>query len=152
MILNIKEEKTLPIYGDGRNVRDWLYVIDHCDALMRILEQGKPGETYNIGGGAERQNIVVVHLLCDLLDARLQRPKSKSSRRLIQFVTDRPGHDRRYAIDATKIKEELGWSPAHKFEEALEATVDWYLANMDWVEMVRSGEYRKWIEINYEDR
>ena len=152
MILNIKEEKTLPIYGDGRNVRDWLYVIDHCDALIRILEQGKPGETYNIGGGAERQNIVVVHLLCDLLDARLQRPKSKSSQRLIQFVTDRPGHDRRYAIDATKIKGELGWSPAHNFEEALEATVDWYLANMDWVEMVRSGEYRKWIEINYEDR
>ena len=152
MILNIKEEKTLPIYGDGRNVRDWLYVIDHCDALIRILEQGKPGETYNIGGGAERQNIVVVHLLCDLLDARLQRPKSKSSQRLIQFVTDRPGHDRRYAIDATKIKGELGWSPAHNFEEALEATVDWYLANMDWVEMVRSGEYRKWIEINYKDR
>jgi len=152
MILNIKEEKTLPIYGDGRNVRDWLYVIDHCDALIRILEQGKPGETYNIGGGAERQNIVVVHLLCDLLDARLQRPKSKSSQRLIQFVTDRPGHDRRYAIDATRIKGELGWSPAHNFEEALEATVDWYLANMDWVEMVRSGEYRKWIEINYKDR
>ena len=152
MILNIKEEKTLPIYGDGRNVRDWLYVIDHCDALIRILEQGKPGETYNIGGGAERQNIVVVHLLCDLLDARLQRPKSKSSRRLIQFVTDRPGHDRRYAIDASKIKRELGWSPAHDFEESLAATVDWYLHNLDWVEFVRSGEYRKWIEINYEDR
>ena len=152
MILNVIEEKSLPVYGDGKHVRDWLYVIDHCDGLVRVLEQGKPGETYNVGGGEERQNIEVVHLLCDLLDARLQRPKSKSSRRLIQFVSDRPGHDRRYAIDASKIKRELGWSPAHDFEEALEATVDWYLHNLDWVELVRSGEYRKWIEINYEDR
>ncbi|MCK5658086.1 MAG: dTDP-glucose 4,6-dehydratase, partial [Deltaproteobacteria bacterium] len=133
MILNVIEENPLPVYGDGKHVRDWLYVVDHCDGLLRVLEQGEPGETYNIGGGAERQNIVVVHLLCDLLDARLQRPKSKSSRRLIQFVSDRPGHDRRYAIDASKIKRELGWSPAHDFEEALEATVDWYLDNMDWV-------------------
>jgi dTDP-glucose 4,6-dehydratase len=152
MILNVIEENPLPVYGDGKHVRDWLYVVDHCDGLVRVLEQGEPGETYNIGGGAERQNIVVVHLLCDLLDARLQRPKSKSSRRLIQFVSDRPGHDRRYAIDASKIKRELGWSPAHDFEEALEATVDWYLHNMDWVELVRSGEYRKWIEINYGER
>ncbi len=152
MILNVIEENPLPVYGDGKHVRDWLYVVDHCDGLLRVLEQGEPGETYNIGGGAERQNIVVVHLLCDLLDARLQRPKSKSSRRLIQFVSDRPGHDRRYAIDASKIKRELGWSPAHDFEEALEATVDWYLDNMDWVEFVRSGEYRKWIEINYGER
>jgi dTDP-glucose 4,6-dehydratase len=152
MILNVIEENPLPVYGDGKHVRDWLYVVDHCDGLVRVLEQGEPGETYNIGGGAERQNIVVVHLLCDLLDARLQRPKSKSSRRLIQFVSDRPGHDRRYAIDASKIKRELGWSPAHDFEEALGATVDWYLDNMDWVEFVRSGEYRKWIEINYGER
>ena len=152
MILNVMEDKPLPVYGDGKHVRDWLYVMDHCDGLVRVLEQGGPGETYNIGGGAEKQNIVVVHLLCDLIDARLQRPKSKSSRRLIQFVSDRPGHDRRYAIDASKIKRELGWSPAHDFEEALEATVDWYLLNMDWVEFVRSGEYRKWIEINYGDR
>ncbi len=152
MILNVIEENPLPVYGDGKHVRDWLYVVDHCNGLLRVLEQGEPGETYNIGGGAERQNIVVVHLLCDLLDARLQRPKSKSSRRLIQFVSDRPGHDRRYAIDASKIKRELGWSPAHDFEEALEATVDWYLDNMDWVEFVRSGEYRKWIEINYGER
>ncbi len=152
MILNVIEENPLPVYGDGKHVRDWLYVVDHCDGLLRVLEQGEPGETYNIGGGAERQNIVVVHLLCDLLDARLQRPKSKSSRRLIQFVSDRPGHDRRYAIDASKIKRELGWSPDHDFEEALEATVDWYLDNMDWVEFVRSGEYRKWIEINYGER
>jgi dTDP-glucose 4,6-dehydratase len=152
MILNVIEENPLPVYGDGKHVRDWLYVIDHCDGLVRVLEQGEPGETYNIGGGAERQNIVVVQLLCDLLDERLQRPKSKSSRRLIQFVSDRPGHDRRYAIDASKIKRELGWSPAHDFEESLAATVDWYLHNLDWVELVRSGEYRKWIEINYEDR
>jgi len=152
MILNIIEEKPLPIYGDGKYVRDWLYVIDHCHGLLRVLEQGRPGETYNIGGEAERQNIDVVHLLCHLLDLRLDRSGKKASRNLIQFVTDRPGHDRRYAIDATKIKGELGWSPAHKFEEALEATVDWYLANMDWVEMVRSGEYRNWIEINYGDR
>jgi dTDP-glucose 4,6-dehydratase len=152
MILNVIEENPLPVYGDGKHVRDWLYVVDHCNGLLRVIEQGEPGETYNIGGGAERQNIVVVHLLCDLLDARLQRPKSKSSRRLIQFVSDRPGHDRRYAIDASKIKRELGWSPAHDFEEALEATVHWYLDNMDWVEFVRSGEYRKWIEINYGQR
>jgi dTDP-glucose 4,6-dehydratase len=152
MILNVIEENPLPVYGDGKHVRDWLYVVDHCDGLVRVLEQGKPGETYNIGGGAEHQNIVVVHLLCDLLDACLRRPKSKSSRRLIQFVSDRPGHDRRYAIDASKIKRELGWSPGHDFEEALETTVDWYLDNMDWVNLVRSGEYRKWIEINYEDR
>jgi dTDP-glucose 4,6-dehydratase len=152
MILNIMEEKLLPVYGDGKHVRDWLYVVDHCDGLVRVLEDGRPGETYNIGGGAERQNIDVVHLLCHLLDVRLDRSGRKASRNLIHFVTDRPGHDRRYAIDATKIKGELGWSPAHKFEEALEATVDWYLANLEWVEMVRSGEYRKWIEINYEQR
>jgi dTDP-glucose 4,6-dehydratase len=152
MILNLMEEKSLPVYGDGKNVRDWLYVIDHCDALIRVLEQGKPGETYNIGGGAERQNIDVVNLLCDLFDSRLDRSTEKASRRLIRFVTDRPGHDRRYAIDASKIRRELGWSPAHNFEEALEATVDWYVNNMDWVELVRSGEYRKWIEINYGER
>jgi dTDP-glucose 4,6-dehydratase len=152
MILNVIEENPLPVYGDGKHVRDWLYVKDHCDGLVRVLEQGEPGETYNIGGGAERQNIIVVRLLCKLLDARLQRPKSKSSQRLIQFVSDRPGHDRRYAIDASKIKRELGWSPAHGFKEALEATVDWYLHNLDWVELVRSGEYRTWIEINYGQR
>ena len=152
MILNIKEEKTLPIYGDGKNIRDWLYVIDHCDALIRILEEGQPGETYNIGGGAERENIEIVHMLCDLLDARLGRSDKSSSRRLIRFVADRPGHDLRYAIDATKIQRDLGWRPKHNLQEALEATVDWYLDHMDWVESVRSGEYRKWIEINYEQR
>jgi dTDP-glucose 4,6-dehydratase len=127
-------------------------VVDHCDGLLKVLEQGRLGETYNLGGSAERQNIEVVQLLCDLLDHRLQRAGENSSRRLVQFVADRPGHDRRYAIDASKIERELGWVPAHNFEEALEATVDWYLNNMDWIELVRSGEYRKWIEINYGER
>jgi len=152
MILNILEEKPLPVYGDGKNVRDWLYVIDHCDAIIRVFEEGIPGETYNIGGSAERQNIEIVQLLCDLMDARLERSRKGSCRRLIRFVTDRPGHDFRYAIDATKIKKELGWSPQYSFEQAIEATVEWYLHHMDWVNSVRSGEYRKWIENNYQDR
>lgn len=152
MILNILEEKSLPVYGDGRNIRDWLYVLDHCAALIRVFEQGTPGETYNAGGGAERQNIQIVHLLCDLMDIRLGSSGKGSCRRLIHFVADRPGHDRRYAIDATKIQKELGWKPRYCFEEALEATIDWYLGHMDWVESVRSGEYRKWLEINYEGR
>ena len=152
MILNIIEKKLVPIYGDGKNVRDWLYVIDHCDALINVLDRGKQGETYNIGGGAERENIEVVRSLCDLLDERLGRTEMNSSRRLIRFVEDRPGHDRRYAIDSSKLKGELGWKPEHSFEEALEATVDWYLHNREWVESVRTGEYRKWIETNYETR
>jgi dTDP-glucose 4,6-dehydratase len=152
MILNIIEKKPLPVYGDGRNVRDWLYVIDHCEGIIKVLEQGRPGETYNIGGGAERENIAIVNLLCDILDDRLNRKGASSSRSLIRFVTDRPGHDRRYAIDASKIHEQLGWQPGHRFEEALEATVDWYLSHMDWVNSVRSGEYRKWLILNYQDR
>ncbi|MBI5552778.1 MAG: dTDP-glucose 4,6-dehydratase [Desulfobacterales bacterium] len=149
MILNIVEEKELPVYGDGRNVRDWLYVIDHCEALATVLEKGVPGETYNIGGGAERANIDVVHQLCDLLDERLGRGPDRSSRSLIRHVSDRPGHDRRYAIDAGKIQRELGWRPRFAFEQALAATVDWYLAHGPWVDSVRSGEYRKWIDLNY---
>jgi dTDP-glucose 4,6-dehydratase len=152
MILHILEEKPLPVYGDGKNVRDWLYVIDHCDALIKVFEKGRPGETYNIGGGAERQNIEIVYLLCDLMDKRLGRTGKQSSRRLIHFVTDRPGHDFRYAIDATKIREQLEWAPHHPFEEALEATVNWYMGHMEWVNSVRSGEYRKWIELNYQSR
>ena len=149
MILNIVEEQPLPVYGDGRNVRDWLYVIDHCHALLRVMDSGTPGETYTIGGNSERENLDVVQMLCDLLDSRLGRKGSRSSRRLIRFVTDRPGHDRRYATDASKIRTELGWEPRYRFEEALEATVDWYLANMEWVESVRSGEYRNWIALQY---
>lgn len=152
MILNIMEQKPLPVYGDGRNVRDWLYVLDHCDAVLTVLNHGIPGETYNIGGGAEMQNIRIVHLLCDLMDQRLQRGKKDSAHELITFVTDRPGHDLRYAIDAAKIKNELGWTPRHTFEQALEMTVDWYMTHFEWVESVRSGEYRKWIEKNYESR
>lgn len=152
MILNIIERKPLPVYGDGKNIRDWIYVIDHCDALVKVLDKGKPGQTYNIGGNAERRNIEIVNLLCDILDSRISHSDKKSSRRLIQFVTDRPGHDLRYAIDGTKIQRELGWTPRFLFEDAIEATIDWYLENLDWVESVRSGEYRKWIEMNYEGR
>ncbi len=152
MILNIIEGKPLPVYGDGKNVRDWLYVIDHCDALIRVFEEGTVGETYNIGGNSERKNIEIVHNLSDILDKLLGRSSKKSGRKLIRFIEDRPGHDRRYAIDSGKIQRELGWKPKHRFEEALEFTVDWYLENMEWVESVRSGEYRKWIQCNYEDR
>ena len=152
MILNIVEQKPLPIYGDGHNVRDWLYVIDHCDALLRVLEKGRAGETYNVGGNSERRNIDVVHLLCDIIDKRLGRSGEERSRHLITYVKDRPGHDRRYAIDAGKLKKELGWQPLYKFEEALEETVDWYLKHTAWVDAVRSGEYRQWIEKNYTER
>jgi dTDP-glucose 4,6-dehydratase len=152
MILNILEEKPLPIYGDGKNVRDWLYVIDHCEALIQVFEKGDLGETYNIGGGAERQNIEIVHLFCDLMDTRLGRSGKASSRGLIRFVADRPGHDRRYAIDASKIRNALGWKPSYDFEHAMEHTIDWYMNHMDWVNSVRSGEYLKWIEMNYGDR
>ncbi len=149
MILNIIEKKSLPVYGDGRNIRDWLYVLDHCDALIRVFETGRPGETYNIGGNEERQNIEIVQLLCDLLDRRLHRSGNESSRNLISFVSDRPGHDRRYAIDAGKLKRELGWSPHHSFDKGLENTVDWYLSHLDWVKSVQSGEYRKWMARQY---
>ena len=152
MILNILDGKPLPVYGDGKNVRDWLYVVDHCEAIIKAVEGGKPGETYNIGSNAERQNIEIVNLLCDLMDNRLNRSGNGSSRKLIQYVADRPGHDRRYAIDATKIKMELGWSPEYCFEDAFEITIDWYLKNMDWVKSIQSGDYRKWIEKNYQDR
>jgi dTDP-glucose 4,6-dehydratase len=152
IISNIIDRKPLPIYGDGRNIRDWLYVIDHCEALLKVFDAGIPGETYNIGGGAERENIQIVHRLCDILDEKLGRKGNGSGRQLITYVADRPGHDKRYAIDAGKIQRELGWSPRHTFEEALATTVDWYLHNKAWVESVRSGEYLKWIEMNYSNR
>jgi dTDP-glucose 4,6-dehydratase len=152
MIINLVEEKELPVYGDGGQVRDWLYVIDHCEALAAVYEKGIAGETYNIGGGSERRNIDVVNRLCDLLDQRLNRKGTHGSRRLIRFVADRPGHDRRYAIDAGKIERDLGWRPRFDFETALARTVDWYLNNASWIEYVRSGEYRQWIQTNYYDR
>jgi len=152
MIINLVEEKELPVYGDGGQVRDWLYVVDHCEALAAVYEKGVAGETYNIGGSSERKNIDVVHRLCELLDRRLNRKGAHGSRRLIRFVADRPGHDRRYAIDAGKIERELGWRPRFDFETALARTVDWYLDNKRWIAYVRSGEYRQWIEINYDRR
>ncbi len=152
MIINLVEGKELPVYGDGGQVRDWLYVIDHCEALTTVYDKGVAGETYNIGGSSERRNIDVVHRLCDLLDDRLNRKGGERSRRLIRFVTDRPGHDRRYAIDAGKIERQLGWRPRFDFETALARTVDWYLDHPSWIAYVRSGEYRQWIETNYNRR
>ncbi|HEY0662111.1 MAG TPA: GDP-mannose 4,6-dehydratase, partial [Lysobacter sp.] len=132
----------LPVYGDGRNVRDWLFVDDHCSAIRRVLQAGRPGETYNVGGDAERQNIEVVTTLCRLLDERLPLADGRTRESLITFVADRPGHDRRYAIDAGKLKAELGWAPSVTFEEGMSRTVDWYLANQPWVKRVLDGSYR----------
>ena len=150
MIANALEGKPLPVYGDGKQVRDWLYVTDHCEAIRVALAKGRPGETYNIGGNSERRNLDVVHALCDALQE--SRPREGGYRKLIQFVTDRPGHDRRYAIDARKIRGELGWSPRETFETGLAKTVRWYLDHAAWVAQVKSGEYRKWVETNYGKR
>ncbi|MBS1261935.1 MAG: dTDP-glucose 4,6-dehydratase [Calditrichaeota bacterium] len=140
MIANAREDRPLPVYGDGLQVRDWLYVEDHCAALLAVLERGKAGEVYNIGGDNEWPNIEVVRLILDHLD----KPES-----LIRHVEDRPGHDRRYAIDASKIERELGWKPSHRFEHALPETIDWYLAHENWVASVRSGRYREYYERQY---
>jgi dTDP-glucose 4,6-dehydratase len=134
--------EALPVYGDGLNIRDWLYVGDHCNAIERVLEAGKPGETYNIGGNAERENITVVKAICALLDERMPRADGRARESLITFVKDRPGHDRRYAINASKLRRELGWSPSQTFESGLALTVDWYLANQPWVRRVLDGSYR----------
>jgi dTDP-glucose 4,6-dehydratase len=150
MIANALEGKALPVYGDGRQVRDWLYVTDHCEAIRVALARGRVGETYNVGGNSERRNLDVVHALCDVLDQA--RPRSGGYRALIQFVADRPGHDRRYAIDARKIASELGWRPRESFETGLAKTVRWYLDHADWVAQVKSGEYRQWLETNYAAR
>ena len=151
MILNIIDQKPLPVYGDGSNVRDWLFVEDHCDALLAVFETGTIGETFNIGGGAEKTNLDIVHTLCDLVDQRLHRAPG-TARKLITFVADRPGHDLRYAIDASKIANEPGWRPSVSFEEGMGRTVDWYLDNMEWVQSITSGEYQKWMDANYRDR
>ena len=151
VILNALAGKPLPVYGDGQQVRDWLYVSDHCSAIRRVLEAGRPGETYNIGGGAERANLDVVRKICGLLDGF--RPKAGARHDdLITFVADRPGHDRRYAIDYSKIRAELGWGPGESFESGLERTVRWYLDNADWVRGVQTGEYKRWIDANYAER
>lgn len=148
MILNAVRGKPLPIYGDGMNVRDWLHVSDHCSAIRSVLHAGKPGEIYNIGGWNEMPNITIVKSVCALLDEMHPDPEGPYER-LLTYVQDRPGHDRRYAIDAGKIHRELGWKPAETFETGIRKTVCWYLDNMQWVEHVASGEYRSWIDTNY---
>lgn len=148
-IHNIKNNKPLPIYGKGDNIRDWLFVVDHARAIDDIFHKGKVGETYNIGGFNEWKNLDIVELLCDVMDKKLGRPDGES-RKLITFVKDRAGHDKRYAIDASKIKEELGWEPALQFEEGLEKTVDWYLSNEGWLENVTSGDYQNYYQKQYQ--
>jgi dTDP-glucose 4,6-dehydratase len=151
MISNIIEKKPLPVYGDGRNVRDWLHVRDHASAVEAVLTKGAPGRVYNIGGNNEWQNIDIVNLVCDLLDSRLGRAAGEN-RSLITYVKDRPGHDRRYAIDATRIRTELGWEPSYIFERGIEETIDWYLANQEWVQEVTSGAYLDYYEQMYGNR
>jgi dTDP-glucose 4,6-dehydratase len=148
MITNALAGKPLPVYGDGQNVRDWLYVGDHCNAIREVLARGRIGETYNVGGWNEKTNIDVVYTICDLLDEL--KPKAAGSYRdQVTFVKDRPGHDRRYAIDAGKLERELGWRPAETFETGLRKTVQWYLSNQAWVQDVVSGEYRNWVAKQY---
>jgi dTDP-glucose 4,6-dehydratase len=150
MILNARDGKPLPVYGDGKNVRDWLYVEDHCEAIATVLRAGRPGETYNIGGWNEKPNMEIVETICDLVDELA--PRGKGSRReLITFVKDRPGHDRRYAMDARKIERELGWKPKETFESGIRKTVCWYLENEGWVRDVTSGSYRQWISTHYSE-
>jgi dTDP-glucose 4,6-dehydratase len=137
------------VYGDGQNVRDWLYVGDHCAAIRAVLEAGRPGETYNVGGRSEMKNLDVVHVLCDILDELRPRAAGGSYREQIAFVKDRPGHDRRYAIDCAKIERELGWQPRETFATGIRRTVQWYLDNAAWVQHVVSGEYRTWVDRQY---
>jgi dTDP-glucose 4,6-dehydratase len=151
MIVNALAGKPLPIYGDGQNVRDWLYVTDHASGIRAVLAKGRLGETYNIGGWNEKTNLEIVHTVCALLD-ELKPDPAGSYKRLITYVKDRPGHDRRYAIDARKIERELGWRPAETFETGIRKTVQWYLANSDWVANVQSGSYREWLDRNYSQR
>jgi dTDP-glucose 4,6-dehydratase len=151
MIDNLLEKRPLPVYGKGENVRDWLYVTDHCEAIWTVIQRGALGETYNIGGHNEQKNIDVVHKLIEIIAAETGTD-SKSLTELIRYVTDRPGHDARYAIDASKLARELGWTPKETFDSGLRKTVRWYLDNQAWVESVRSGDYRKWIEQNYGTR
>ncbi|MEF8729108.1 MAG: dTDP-glucose 4,6-dehydratase [Accumulibacter sp.] len=152
MIVNALAGKRLPVYGDGQQIRDWLYVGDHCAAIRRVLAAGVPGATYNVGGGNEKANLDIVHTICGLLDELRPRPDGRAYREQITYVTDRPGHDRRYAIDARRIERELGWRPAESFASGIGRTVRWYLENQDWVHNVQSGAYREWVEKNYADR
>ena len=149
MILNALEGKFLPVYGDGLNVRDWLFVRDHCTAIWTIMKNGKAGETYNVGGNSEMENLKLVEMICDILDETNRLDDNRSRRDLIQFVKDRPGHDRRYAIDFTKLNQELNWRPEASLETGIRETIRWYLDNRRWVERVRSGEYQTWIKTHY---
>ncbi len=148
MILNARDGKPLPVYGDGKNVRDWLYVEDHCEAIAFVLERGRSGGTYNVGGWNEKPNLEIVETICDLVD-EMKPGIGRSRRELITFVKDRPGHDRRYAMDARKIERELGWKPKETLESGLRKTVRWYLENDDWVREVTTGSYRQWIATHY---
>jgi dTDP-glucose 4,6-dehydratase len=149
VIHNALAGKAIPIYGDGKNIRDWLYVSDHCAAIHRVLSHGRPGETYNIGASSEKPNIEIVNLICAILDEECPRGDEKSYTQQITFVKDRPGHDRRYAIDASKIRSELSWEPRESFDTGLRKTVRWYLNNQDWVRNVTTGAYRDWIARQY---
>ncbi|MDD0810227.1 dTDP-glucose 4,6-dehydratase [Curvibacter sp. RS43] len=149
MIVNALAGKPLPIYGDGQQVRDWLYVKDHCSAIRRVLEAGRVGETYNVGGWNEKPNLDIVHTVCGLLDELRPRADGQSYSGQITYVKDRPGHDRRYAIDARKLERELGWKPAETFDTGIRKTVQWYLANPEWVAHVQSGAYRDWVQTQY---
>ena len=149
MIVNALAGKPLPVYGDGMQVRDWLYVKDHCSAIRRVLQDGRLGETYNVGGWNEKPNIEIVHTVCSLLDELRPRDDGASYATQITHVKDRPGHDRRYAIDARKLEAELGWKPAETFETGIRKTVKWYLDHQDWVERVQSGAYRQWVQVQY---
>jgi len=151
MILNILEEKDLPVYGDGKNIRDWLYVKDHCEAIWIIVQRGRKGETYNIGGSNEWENIEVVQKICDILAEEIEKD-SQELKKLITFVKDRPGHDFRYAINSNKIKKELGWRPKESFDSGLRKTIKWYLNNQTWVDNIKTGTYKKWLKHNYYDR
>ncbi len=152
MIVNALAGKPLPVYGDGQQIRDWLYVKDHCSAIRRVLEAGELGETYNVGGWNEKPNLEIVRTVCALLDELRPRTDGQPYQQQITYVTDRPGHDRRYAIDATKLATELGWKPAETFETGIRKTVQWYLDNQTWVNNVLSGDYRQWMETNYRGR
>jgi dTDP-glucose 4,6-dehydratase len=149
VILNAVEGKPLPVYGDGRNVRDWLYVRDHCAAIWTLMQSDKRGEMYNIGGNSEMENIVIVEMVCDILDETLPASRGKSRRSLITFVKDRPGHDRRYAIDFSKVHRELNWLPQESFATGIRKTIQWYLDNKTWIDKIRSGEYQSWIREHY---
>ncbi len=149
IIIHALEGKPLPVYGDGKNVRDWLYVKDHCEAIWTIMQQGLKGDTYNIGGNAEMENIVIVKMICDIMDEIRPADNGRSRRELITYVKDRPGHDRRYAIDFSKINRELHWKPKESFNTGLRKTIEWYLDHLEWIERIRTGAYQEWMKEQY---